>query len=152
MRIDYATEFPTGVAAMLDLQQAVRNSGLNPVLLELVKLRASQLNRCAYCLDMHSKDARALGESEQRLHLLAAWREAPMYSPRERAALAWCEALTTLSITGAPDEVFADLEEQFSAEEIAVLTFQVVAINSWNRLVISARMPVGDYMPSAGVS
>jgi AhpD family alkylhydroperoxidase len=152
MRIDYAKELPSGFEAMLGLEQAVRSSDLDPVLLELVKLRASQLNRCAYCLDMHSKDARARGESEQRLHLLVARRDTPLYNPRERAALAWCEALTTLSATGAPDDVFADLEAQFSPKEIAALTFQIVAINGWNRLAVGLRTPVGNYRSSAGVS
>jgi AhpD family alkylhydroperoxidase len=145
MRVDYATAFPNGLEAMLGLEHAVRRSGLDPLLLELVKLRASQVNGCAYCLDMHSKDARAQGENEQRLHVLSAWREAPFYSPRERAALAWCEALTSLPEAGAPDDVFADLEAQFSPEEIAALTFQIVAINGWNRLAVGLRTPVGDY-------
>jgi alkylhydroperoxidase family enzyme len=94
---------------------------------------------------MHSKDARARGESDQRLYLLAAWRDAPVYTPRERAALAWCEGLTTLSDTGAPDDVFVDLEAQFSPGEIAALTFQIVAINGWNRLAVGLRTPVGNY-------
>jgi AhpD family alkylhydroperoxidase len=145
MRIDYAKELPSGFEAMRALEQAVRSSDLDPVLLELVKLRASQLNRCAYCLDMHSKDARARGESEQRLHLLVAWRDTPVYNERERAALAWCEALTTLSVTGAPDDAFADLEAQFSPQEIAALTLQIVAINGWNRLAVGLRTPVGNY-------
>jgi AhpD family alkylhydroperoxidase len=146
MRVDYTTAFPHGFEAMLGLEQAVRRSGLEPALLELVKLRASQLNGCAYCLDMRSKDARARGEDEQRLDVLAAWREAPFYSPRERAALAWCEALTLLPQAGAPDDVFAGVEAQFSAEEIAALTFQIVAINGWNRLAVGMRTPVGDYV------
>jgi AhpD family alkylhydroperoxidase len=108
---------------MVDLQRAVDDAGLEPLLLELVKMRASQINGCAYCLDMHSKDARALGESEQRLHLLAAWREASCYEARERAALAWCEDLTLISKQGAPD-----------------------AINGCNRLAISMRTPVGSYV------
>jgi AhpD family alkylhydroperoxidase len=145
MRVDYAEAFPKGFEAMRGLEQAIRQSGLEPALMELVKLRASQLNGCAYCLDMHSKDARARGEDEQRLHVLAAWREAPFYSPRERAALAWCEAVTLLPETGAPDEVFAEVEAQFSTEEIAALTFQIVAINGWNRLAVGLRTPVGDY-------
>jgi AhpD family alkylhydroperoxidase len=145
MRVDYTTAFPSGLEAMLGLEHAVRRSGLDPLLLELVKLRASQLNGCAYCLDMHSKDARARGENEQRLYVLSAWREAPFYSPRERAALAWCEALTSLPETGAPDDVFAELETQFSPEEIAALTLQIVAINGWNRLAVGLRAPVGDY-------
>ena len=146
MRIDYQKTFPDGAKAMMSLEAAVRRSGLEPLLCELVKLRVSQINGCAYCLDMHSKDARATGEDEQRLHVLAAWREAPFYSPRERAALAWCEALTLLPQTGAPDDVFADLEAEFSTEEIAALTFQIVAINGWNRLAVGFRTPVGDYV------
>jgi len=146
MRVDYTTAFPKGFEAMLSLEGAIHGSGLEPLLLELVKLRASQINGCAYCLDMHSKDARARGEDEQRLHVLAAWREAPFYSERERAALAWCETLTTLSQTGAPDETFAELAEQFSEEEIAALSFQIVAINGWNRLAVGLRSPVGDYV------
>jgi AhpD family alkylhydroperoxidase len=146
MRVDYVTAFPDGFKAMLGLEKAVRGSGLEPELLELVKLRASQLNGCAYCLDMHSKDARAQGEDEQRLHVLAAWREAPFYSPRERAALAWCESLTLLPETGAPDEVFAKVDAEFSAEEISALTLQIVAINGWNRLAVGMRSPVGDYV------
>jgi AhpD family alkylhydroperoxidase len=145
MRVDYTKTFPSGYEAMLGLERAVRESGLEPLLLELVKLRASQLNGCAYCLDMHSKDARALGEDEQRLHVLAAWREAPFYSSRERAALAWCEALTLLPQTAAPDEVYAELEAQFSPEEITALTFAIVTINGWNRLAVGLRSPVGDY-------
>jgi AhpD family alkylhydroperoxidase len=156
MRVDYAKAFPSGLEAMLGLEQGVRRSGLEPLLLELVKLRASQLNGCAYCLDMHSKDARARGEDEQRLHVLAAWREAPFYNARERAALAWCEALTLLPQSGAPDDVFAEVEAQFSTEEIAALTFQIVAINSWNRLAVGLRTPVGDYVspfrPKAGAA
>lgn len=146
MRVDYSKEFPKGLEAMLALEAAIRSSGLEPHLLELVKLRASQINGCAYCLDMHSKDARARGEDEQRLHVLAAWQEAPFYSPRERAALTWCEALTLLPQTAAPDEAFAEVKEHFSDEEIAALTFQIVAINGWNRLAVGLRTPVGDYV------
>ncbi|MEO9173961.1 MAG: carboxymuconolactone decarboxylase family protein, partial [Gaiellales bacterium] len=116
VRLDYGKAFPKGRDAMLALETAIQRSDLEVLLLELVKLRASQLNGCAYCLDMHSKDARARGEDEQRLHLLAAWSEAPFYSPRERAALAWCEALTLLSENDAPDSVFAEVEAQFSPE------------------------------------
>ncbi len=146
MRVDYKAAFPKGYEALISLEGAVRSSGIEPLLLELVKLRASQINGCAYCLDMHSKDARGLGEDEQRLHVLAAWREAPFYSARERAALAWCEALTLLPQTAAPDEVFADVKQQFSDEEIAALTFQIVAINGWNRLAVGLRSPVGDFV------
>ena len=144
-RIDYASVFPVGVRAMVGLQRAVDDAGLEPLLLELVKMRASQINGCAYCLDMHSKDARALGESEQRLHLLAAWREASCYEARERAALDWCEDLTLIS-SRARDAVFAELEQTFSAHEIVALTLAIVAINGWNRLAISMRTPVGSYV------
>jgi len=145
-RLDYTTALPAGFEAMLALETAVRRSRLEPLLLELVKLRASQINGCAYCLDMHSKDARAIGEDEQRLYVVAAWREAPFYSARERTALAWCEALTLLPEAGAPDDVYAELAAQFSPEEIAALTFQIVAINGWNRLAVGLRTPVGDYV------
>ncbi|OPZ46246.1 MAG: Carboxymuconolactone decarboxylase family protein [Actinobacteria bacterium ADurb.BinA094] len=118
MRLDYGKTSPAALHAMLGLEHVVGESTLEPELLDLVKLRASQLNGCAYCLDMHSKDARARGQSEQRLHVLAAWREAPFYSERERAALAWCEALTLLPQTGAPDEVYAQTREQFDEHEL----------------------------------
>lgn len=146
MRIDYRKVFPDAQHAMLGLEDAVDGSSLEPELLELVRMRASQLNGCAYCLDMHSKDARARGESEQRLHVLAAWREAPFYSDRERAALAWCEALTLLPQTGAPDDVYAEVEKAFEPEEVAALTLAIVAINGWNRLAVGLRRPVGDYV------
>jgi len=109
-------------------------------------MRASQINGCAYCLDMHSKDARALDESEQRLHLLAAWREAACYDTREQAALAWCEDLTLISKEGASDAVYEKLEQTFSPDEIVALTLAIVAINGWNRLAISMRAPVGAYV------
>ena len=115
-------------------------------LLELVKLRASQINGCAYCLDMHSKDAIAIGENEQRLHVLAAWREAPFYSDRERAALAWCEAVTEIAKTGVPDDVYEEVKSIFSPEEIMELTYAIVTINSWNRLAVSMRSEVGKYV------
>jgi AhpD family alkylhydroperoxidase len=146
MRVDYKAELPSALEAMVGLEAAVRRSSLEPALVELVKMRASQINGCAHCLDMHSKDARARGEDEQRLHVLAGWREAPFYSERERAALAWCEALTLLAQTGAPDDVYAEVEAHFSTEEIAALTYQIVAINGWNRLAVGLRAPVGDYV------
>jgi AhpD family alkylhydroperoxidase len=145
-RVDYVSVFPAGVRAMVGLQRAVEGAGLEPLLLELVKMRASQINGCAYCLDMHSKDARALGESEQRLHLLTAWREAACYNARERAALAWCEDLTLIASEGAPDADYEQLEQTFSPEEIVALTLAIVAINGWNRLAISMRAPVGSYV------
>ncbi len=150
MRIDYRNVFPGALQAMLGLEDAVHASTLEPELLELVKTRASQLNGCAYCLDMHSKDARARGESEQRLHVLAAWREAPFYSDRERAALAWCEALTLLPQTGAPDETYAEVREQLDQEEVVALTLAIVAINGWNRFAVGLRSPVGDYVSPYG--
>lgn len=150
MRVDYPSALPAGFEAMLALEAAVHRSRLEPPLLELVKTRASQLNGCAYCLDMHTKDARARGEDEQRLHVLAAWRDAPFYSARERAALAWCEALTLLPQEGAPDEVFAEVRDHFTDEEIAALTFAIVAINGWNRLAVGLRSPVGDYVSPFG--
>jgi AhpD family alkylhydroperoxidase len=146
MRIDYRTVAPEALQAMLGLERVVHDSALEPGLLELVKMRSSQLNGCAYCLDMHSKDARARGESEQRLHVLAAWREAPFYGERERAALAWCEALTLLPQTGAPDDVYAELERVFDQEEIVALTLAIVAINGWNRFAVGLRSSVGDYV------
>ena len=131
---------------MVGLQRAVDAAGLEPLLLELVKIRASQINGCAYCLDMHSKDARALGESEQRLYLLAAWREASCYDAREQAALAWCEDITLISRHGAPDAVYERLQRTFSPDEIVALTLAIVAINGWNRLAISMREPAGAYV------
>jgi AhpD family alkylhydroperoxidase len=146
MRLDYRKVLPEALQAMVGLEEVVHGSTLEPELLELVKTRASQLNGCAYCLDMHTKDARARGESEQRLHVLAAWREAPFYSERERAALAWCEALTLLPQTGAPDDVYAEVERGFEPEEIVALTLAIVAINGWNRFAVGLRSPVGDYV------
>ncbi len=146
MRIDYRRVFPQAVRAMGGLEQAVQESALESELLELVRMRASQLNGCAYCLDMHSKDARARRESEQRLYVLSAWREAPFYSARERAALAWCEALTLLAGSGAPGDVFEELARQFDEQEIVALTLAVVAINGWNRFAVGLRSPVGDYV------
>ena len=145
MRINYQKVFPAASRAMVGLEEVVATSALEPRLLELVKMRASQLNGCAYCLDMHSKDARALGEDEQRLHVLAAWREAPFYSERERAALAWCEALTLLPQTAAPDDVYEPLQAEFAEDEIVALTLAIVAINGWNRFAVGLRSPVGDY-------
>lgn len=146
MRLDYRKVLPEAIEAMAGLEQVVQASALEPDLMELVKMRASQLNGCAYCLDMHSKDARARGEDEQRLHVLAAWREAPFYSAREQAALAWCEALTLLPETGAPDSVYTDLREQFDESEIVALTLAIVAINGWNRFAVGLRSPVGGYV------
>ena len=146
MRIDYRTVFPAAVNAMATLGAAVQSSSLDPELLELVKVRASQLNGCANCVDMHTKDAQGIGMESQRLHLVVVWREAPVYSPRERAALAWCEALTLLPSSGAPDDVYEQVAQQFNPEEIVALTLAIVAINGWNRLSVGLRTPVGNYV------
>jgi AhpD family alkylhydroperoxidase len=135
--------------AMYGMEAYVRASGLEKPLLELVKLRASQINGCAYCIDMHTKDARAGGETEQRLYLLDAWREAPFYTDRERAALEWTEAVTLVASTHVPDDVYERVRTQFDEEELAKLTFAVVTINSWNRLAISFRMVPGSYKATA---
>ena len=144
-RLNYAKASPGVVAAMRGLEAHVRASGLERSLLELVKTRVSQINGCAYCLDMHTKDARAAGETEQRLYVLAAWREAPFYSDRERAALAWAEALTLLPETHAPDDVYEAARQQFSEKELADLTLAIVAINGWNRIAVGFRAPAGTY-------
>lgn len=131
---------------MRGLEEAVSGSGLDPMLLELVRIRSSQINGCAFCLDMHTKDARARGESEQRLHLVAAWREATVFSDQERAALAWCEALTRVAETHAPDEVYAEVAAHFTERDLVALTMAIVAINGWNRLAVGFRLPAGDYV------
>jgi AhpD family alkylhydroperoxidase len=138
------------VKPLFALAEYVKNSGLEQNLIELVLMRVSQLNGCAYCLDMHSKDARAAGETEQRLHVLQAWREAPFYSARERAALAWCEAVTRLDpIHGVPDEVYQQARAEFSEEELIDLNMAVVLINSWNRIAIPSQAVPGSYNPAA---
>jgi AhpD family alkylhydroperoxidase len=126
-----------------------QDTGLEPALLELVKMRASQINGCAFCLDMHTKDARAMGETEQRLYLLPARRETEMYTDRERAALAWTEALTEIAEERVPDEVYAEVRPHFTDDELAFLTLEVVAINSFNRFNVAFRMPAGSYQPGA---
>lgn len=146
MRLDYASVLPDCQPALLEVEKVVRRSTLEPLLLELVRLRASQINSCAFCVDMHSKDAIAIGEDQRRLHLVAVWREAPCYSERERAALAWCEALTLLPRTGAPDDVYAQTEHAFTSEEQVALTLAIGLINTWNRLSVGFRHPAGDYV------
>ncbi len=135
------------MTAMYAVEKYARSCGLEPRLLELIKLRASQINGCAYCVDMHTKDARALGETEQRLHAVVAWRETPFFSERERAALAWTEAVTLVGSSHVPDEVFALARQQFSEKELVDLTMAVIAINSWNRLAVSFRTVPGTYQP-----
>jgi AhpD family alkylhydroperoxidase len=147
-RIDWFKAAPDVPQALFALQKVVNDSGLEPALLELVKMRASQLNGCAYCLDMHTKDARAAGETEQRRYLLDAWREAEhLYTERERAALAWTEALTLITEGHAPDDVYAQARAQFGEAELARLTLAIIGINGWNRLNIGFRTPAGDYKP-----
>src|SRR6187397_1916451 len=145
-RIDLMHVNPGVIQEMLGLERQVRQAGFNHKLLDLVRMRASQINGCSYCLDMHSKDARAAGETEQRLFGLDAWRETPYYSARERAALEWTEALTLVSETHAPDDVYERVREQFSEDELVHLTLAIVAINGWNRLNIAARTVAGDYV------
>ncbi len=142
MRVDYKKHFPKGVAALGNLEAALLDTSLEPALLELVRIRASQINRCAYCLAMHTRDARARGENQVRLDTVVAWRETPYFTEREQAALAWCEHLTDLAHLGAPDEAYSRIESLFSAPEVAALTFAIVAINSWNRLAVGLEADV----------
>src|SRR6478672_13756827 len=147
-RIDFQKVKPAAVHAMLGLEKYLRSCGLETSLLDLIRMRASQINGCAYCLDMHSKDARAAGETEQRLYVLNAWREAPFYTDRERAALAWTESLTRIADTHAPDEVFQEVHEHFDEKELADLTLAIVTINAWNRIAIGFRAEPGHYEPA----
>jgi AhpD family alkylhydroperoxidase len=135
--------------AMLNLQKEVDSSGLDRTLVHLVKIRASQINGCAYCIDMHTKDARAAGETEGRIYGLSAWRETPFYTDRERAALEWTEVVTRVADTHVPDEAYERVREHFAESELVALTFALVAINGWNRLAISFRIPAGSYQPQA---
>lgn len=144
-RVDYKNASPAAFKAMLSMEAQVRGSGLEHSLLELVKMRVSQINGCAYCLDMHSKDARAAGETEQRLHVLAAWREAPFYSPRERAALAWAEAVTLVASNELSDPLYDEVHAQFNDTEMVDLSMAIITINGWNRLAIGFRAQVGGY-------
>lgn len=136
---------PGAMKALLGLQAHVNGCGLEHGLLELVKYRASQLNDCAWCMDMHTKDARAAGETEQRLYLLSAWRECPFYTEREQAALAWTEAVTRLADGSVSDEVFAQVRAQFSEQELVELTMAIIAINGWNRINVAFRTVPGTY-------
>jgi AhpD family alkylhydroperoxidase len=146
-RIDYPSVAPDAMRAHLALERYVRQSRLEHSLLHLIKLRASYINGCAYCVDMHTKDARLAGESEQRLYAVPVWRETPFFTPRERAALAWTDAVTEVSKTHVPDDVFDHVREHFTDVEITNLTVAIIAINGWNRLAISMRTPVGGYVP-----
>jgi len=147
-RIDYKKASPGAFQAMLEMENYVRQCGLEHSLLELVKTRVSQINGCAYCLDMHTKDARAAGETEQRLYLLPAWRETTFFSERERTALAWAEALTQLSGQEVPDGLYAQVQQQFDEKAMVDLTLAIIAINGWNRLAIPFRSEAGSYQPA----
>jgi len=146
-RINPMNVNPGIIQAMLGLEKQVSKAGLDNTLLDLVRMRASQINGCAYCLDMHSKDARAAGETEQRLYGLNAWRETPYYSPRERAALDWTEALTLVTEGHVADDVYERVRGEFSDDELAHLSLAIVAINGWNRLNIAGRTVPGGYVP-----
>ncbi|MGE5447156.1 MAG: carboxymuconolactone decarboxylase family protein [Bacteroidales bacterium] len=146
-RLNYSKVAPNALKAMHELEKYVHGSGLERSLYELVKIRASQINGCAYCIDMHTKDARKAGETEQRLYALSAWRETPFYSQRERAALAWTETLTMISENNVPDSIYESVREYFDENEIVALTMAIVAINGWNRLAIGFRTVPGTYEP-----
>jgi AhpD family alkylhydroperoxidase len=148
-RIDMPAVAPGAYKAMLGLEKYLGECGLEGKLLHLIKLRASQINGCAYCIDMHWKDARAIGETEQRLYGLGAWEESPYYTERERAAFLWTESLTKLEEGHVPESVFQAVRPHFSDEELADLTLAVAAINAWNRIAISSRTPPGNYTPVA---
>src|SRR5687768_7781132 len=141
-----------GVQALLALGKAAEAGGVERSTLELVKVRTSQINGCAYCIDMHTKDARAMGESEMRLYALNAWRETPFFSDRERAALEWTEALTRVGDTHVPDDLYERTRQHFEEPELVALTFAVVVINGWNRLAVSFRAPAGTYRPAAAAA
>lgn len=149
-RLDYKNASPEAFKALLNTEMQVHKSGLEESLIELVKNRASQINGCAYCLDMHTKDARARGETEQRLHLITAWREAPCYSERERAALAWTEAVTHIAVQGVPEAVYAEARRHFDEKALVDLTLAIVAINGWNRMNVAFQTQVGDYVSPHG--
>ena len=145
-RFQYSKAYPEAYKAMLALSQAVEKTALTPQLIDLVNYRVSQLNSCAFCLDMHSKDLRARGETEQRLYMISAWREAPhLYSDRERAALAWAEAVTRLEDGQVSDEVYEIARQEFSQAELVQLTLAIVVINGWNRFNVAFRTPAGNY-------
>jgi AhpD family alkylhydroperoxidase len=151
-RIDARRFAPEAQKAMASLEQYLAGCGLDHRLIHLMKMRASQINGCAYCIDMHSKDARALGETEQRLYELDAWRETPFFTDRERAALAWTEAVTLVSQSHVPDSVYEEVRKQFNEKEIVDLTLVVTTINAWNRLAIALRAVRGHYRPASSTT
>ena len=147
-RLDYTKASPEAFKAMVQMEGVVRRSGIDPKLLELMKIRASQLNGCAYCIDMHTKDARFKGEKEQRIYALDAWRETPFFTEKERTALAWTEALTNIQAGHAPDAIYDGLSKNFSDGEIVNLTLAITTINAWNRIAIGFRLVPGSYQPN----
>ncbi len=147
-RLNYNKVAPDSIKGLLEIEKYVAESGLDKTVFELVKTRASQINGCAYCIDMHTKDARSQGETEQRLYGLSAWKETPFYSEKERAALAWTEALTLISENEISDNLYQEVKEHFDEKMMVALTMAIVAINGWNRLAISFRNEVGKYKPS----
>lgn len=148
-RLDANRLAPAAMRAIYGVEQYVRGSGLEPTLVHLVKLRASYLNGCAYCVDMHTKDARLQGETEQRLYAVPVWRETPFFTPRERAALAWTETVTELGRTGVPDAAYEEALEHFTELELVNVTMAVIAINAWNRIAVTFRTEPGSYQPPA---
>ena len=148
-RLDWVRVAPEALRAQRGLETYIRGCGLEHSLLELVKLRASMINGCAYCVDMHTKDARLAGETEQRLYAVSVWHETPFFTPRERAALRWTDALTAIARNEVSDELFSEVRAHFSEKELVDLTMVVVTINGWNRLSVSFRTPVGDYVPGS---
>jgi len=147
-RLNYQNVAPEAIKGMLELEKYVASSGIEHGLYELVKLRTSQINGCAYCIDMHSKDARKAGETEQRLYTLTAWRETSFFTERERAALAWTEAMTLISENDISDSLYQEVAEHFSEKEHVALSMAIVAINGWNRLAIGFRKEPGSYNPN----
>jgi AhpD family alkylhydroperoxidase len=151
-RLDYTKEGHDALRAMYGLETYLHKGSIEPMLLHLIKFRVSQINGCAYCLDMHSKDLRAGGETEQRLYCLEAWRETPFYTDREQAALEWAEALTLITEGHVRDEVFESVKKHFSEKELIDLTMAIVTINSWNRISIAFRTTPGTYQPGQHAS
>ena len=147
-RFDYMKHSMAAYRSMAGLEHYLRESGLDQKIIHLIKLRVSQINGCAYCLDMHWKDLRGLGESELRLYELGAWEETDLYTDKERAALKWAEVITRIAETHAPDEAYAEVRKQFSEKEVADLTVAIATINAWNRLAIAARTEPGKYQPA----
>ena len=146
-RINYSKSAPDAIKGLMEIENYVKESGLDLTIFELVKYRASQMNGCAYCMDMHTKDARAAGESEQRLYVLSAWREVDFYTEKEKSALAWTEALTLVSQNDVPNSLYEDLKHHFDEKEIIALTMAIISINGWNRLAIAFKTPAGHYQP-----